>query len=308
MKEQILNYLQRLPLAGIEQRLPVWASLIVLVMLAHAMATLTWRLLPVPELESQGDSRRVVAQRPVQRQVANTARDISQWHLFGKVELQKPKPAPAQEVTAAPETRLNLKLRGVFSSKNAAESRAIIADAKGDEDSYSIGDPVPGGASLHQIHKDRVILERNGRFETLRLPVDDLPGNETSVASARPPVSRSPAPTAQLPTTGDTETLLREYRDALINNPQSVMGLVRAEPYQKDGQLKGYRIRPGKDRYLLRRFGLRSGDIVTSVNGVTMDNPIRALEVLRDLSSATQLTVEVERNGSPQSFTFSIGQ
>ena len=127
--------------------------------------------------------------------------------------------------------------------------------------------------------------------------------------------SRSPKPkhqastsASELPTTGDPGELLREYRDALINNPQSVMGLVRAEPYQKDGQLKGYRIRPGKDRYLLRRFGLRSGDIVTSVNGVTMDNPIKALEVLRDLSAATQLTVEVERNGAPQSFTFAIGQ
>ena len=37
-----------------------------------------------------------------------------------------------------------------------------------------------------------------------------------------------------------------------------------------------------------------------------MNNPIKALEVLRDLSSATQLNVEVERRGVPQSFSFSI--
>jgi hypothetical protein len=37
-----------------------------------------------------------------------------------------------------------------------------------------------------------------------------------------------------------------------------------------------------------------------------MNNPIKALEVLRDLSSASQLTVDIQRNGTPQSFTFQI--
>ena len=46
--------------------------------------------------------------------------------------------------------------------------------------------------------------------------------------------------------------------------------------------------------------------MVTSVNGIAMDNPIKALEVLRNLSTASQLTVDVERRGVPQTFTFSI--
>jgi len=37
-----------------------------------------------------------------------------------------------------------------------------------------------------------------------------------------------------------------------------------------------------------------------------MNNPVKALEVLRDISTASQLTVDVERNGTPQSFTFQI--
>jgi general secretion pathway protein C len=106
--------------------------------------------------------------------------------------------------------------------------------------------------------------------------------------------------------TPDNSQLLGKYRDALLNDPNSMMGLVNVRPYQKDGRLVGYRIRPGRDRALLRRFGLRSGDIITSVNGVPMNNPVKALEVLRDLSSATQLTVDIQRNGTPQSFTFQI--
>jgi len=86
------------------------------------------------------------------------------------------------------------------------------------------------------------------------------------------------------------------------------MDLVRAEPVRDraTGKLKGYRIRPGRDRQLLSRFGLRSGDVVTSINGIPMDNPLKALELMRDVSSLSQISLEVERNGAPQSFSFQI--
>jgi len=179
---------------------------------------------------------------------------------------------------------------------------------------------LPGGAILNEIYPDRVILEHNGRLETLKLPVDDMPdsgagssatagaaGAAATSANRVSSSSISPSNIGQASaSTQDNAALLGQYRDALMNDPNSVMGLVNVRPYQKDGQLVGYRIRPGKDRALLRRFGLRSGDVVTAVNGVPMNNPVKALEVLRDLSSATQLTVDIERNGSPQSFTFQI--
>ena len=99
---------------------------------------------------------------------------------------------------------------------------------------------------------------------------------------------------------------MKQYKEALMTDPQSLMSLIRAEPFRKNGKLQGYRIRPGKDRQLLRKFGLRSGDVVTAVNGVPMDNPLKALELMRDLGSATSLTVDIERRGVPQSFTFQI--
>ena len=224
-----------------------------------------------------------------------------------------------QKAETAPDTKLNLKLRGVFASPNPDFSRAIIADAKGNEDSYAVGDPLPGGAVLSQVFSDKVILEYNGGLETLRLPVQGslLPNSGSPHSSSRNSArnssrnnsSRSSGPSKRGSASSlnaSNSALLKQYRDDLLNDPQSMMGLVRAEPYKKDGKQAGYRIRPGKDRQLLRKFGLRSGDVVTSVNGVSMDNPIKALEVLRDLSSATQLTVEVERRGVPQSFSFSI--
>ncbi|WP_455222908.1 type II secretion system protein GspC [Kaarinaea lacus] len=320
MKDLAQEFTQRFWVGNLDTRLPLLAAFLAILLLTHSLARLTWNVLPQPQMDStaaaQQDQPRV--QRVTREQPL--AKKITEYNLFGKYEPQKAVVAPVQPAVV-PETRLNLKLRGVFSSDDKTAARAIIADSRGEEDSYSIGAQVPGGAILNEIYPDRVILEHNGRLETLKLPVDDMPdsdaGPSSATASSRgagvAPTSRisgssvSQGDIAQASaSTQDNAALLGQYRDALMNDPNSVMGLVNVRPYQKDGQLVGYRIRPGKDRALLRRFGLRSGDVVTAVNGVPMNNPVKALEVLRDLSSASQLTVDIERNGSPQSFTFQI--
>ncbi|MGD8593350.1 MAG: type II secretion system protein GspC [Gammaproteobacteria bacterium] len=312
MKDWGEFFIQRFWVDGLDKRLPMIATLIGIVLIANSFAALTWKLVPIPETPDFPDSPRAV-----QASGAQTSRGaveqplavkISQFHLFGKFEKKKA-PPPVMEVAAAPETRLNLKLRGVFSSNDKELARAIIADAKGDDESYAIGDEVPGGATLNDIFEDRVILERNGQLEVLKLPVESLPGETTEVVNRGIPPRGGAvsAPSQPINTaTADTSEILRHYRDALINDPQSVMGLVRVQPYNKGGKLEGYRIRPGRDRQLLTKFGLRSGDIVKAVNGVPMDNPIKALEILRDLSTASSVTVDIERNGTPRSFTFQI--
>ncbi|KPJ88634.1 MAG: hypothetical protein AMJ53_16565 [Gammaproteobacteria bacterium SG8_11] len=315
MKDWGEKLIQQYWAAGLDKRLPVIATLIGIVLIANSFAALTWKLVPVPDFPDAAIAVNKIT-RPAGAQARSAAGDqpvaakISQYHLFGKFE-KKIAPPPVQAVATAPETLLNLKLRGVFSSQDKELARAIIADAKGEDESYAIGDEVPGGAILNDIFEDRVILERNGQLETLKLPVESLPGDTTTaVSGGLPPRGGnrvSPAPAAAIDTaTADTSEILRHYRDALINDPQSVMGLVRVQPYNKDGKLEGYRIRPGKDRQLLTKFGLRSGDVVKAVNGVPMDNPIKALEILRDLSTANSVTVDIERNGTPRSFTFQI--
>jgi len=298
---------------GLDKRIPILATFGVIILLTQSLANLTWTLVPVPELTStatslpQGNGFRAAAPQRVVR----LADKVGRWHLFGKYVKNKPKPvaAPIQSVATAPETKLNLKLRGVFVSTNPKNASAIIADAKGKEESYKIGDDIVGRAILREVFNDKVILERNGRLETLLLPQEDSIGGMDVASNIRKGSSRrrglSASNNALSPAnSAEASKLLRGYRDSLISDPQSVMGLLRAEPFRKNGRLYGYRVRPGKDRQLLRKFGLRSGDVVTAVNGVPMNNPLKALEVMRDISTATSLTVDIERRGVPQSFSF----
>ena len=103
-----------------------------------------------------------------------------QTHLLGRYQ---PKMTAAASANA-PDTQMNLILKGVLAG-GAKIAFAIIAQGQGGaEDFYGIGDQV-SGAILREVHADRVILERNGRFETLRLPEE---GGTRVARAARPPM------------------------------------------------------------------------------------------------------------------------
>ncbi|NOX75133.1 MAG: type II secretion system protein GspC [Gammaproteobacteria bacterium] len=291
----------RLVALGGDRRLPLLAMVLAIALLAQGLALLTWQLVPSPELDNTGLAviRPAGAKAPTEK--SPKRQQISQWHLFGKVQKVVPKPVAA--MTEAPDTRLNLKLSGVLVSGDPRTARATIGDGKGKEDAYGVGESLPGNAVLREIYADRVILEYRGRLETLRLP-KEAPASK--FASGRPASSRGRARGAG--SRAETSALLKQYRGALMTNPQSLMNLVRTSPVtdRVTGRLKGFKIYPGRDRKLLGKFGLKAGDVVTGVNGVALDNPIKGLEIMRDLSTANSVNLEVERNGVRQSFSFQL--
>ena len=308
MSSWVDDVLPRLAALGLDKRLPILVTLLLTLMLAQSLAVLTWELLPQPQVKDE--TSLVSSTRPAVRARAtgqNQVRQISQWHLFG--EVRKSSPTAVAKVTDAPDTKLNLKLRGILASSDPSLAIAIIADGKGKEDAYALEAKLPGNAVLKEIYADRVILEYRGRLEALRLPKETIAGNGPKSARLNSGGKRGlKASSIRSVRNANTSALLRQYREAMINDPQSLMNLVSASPVvdKATGKLKGYKIRPGKDRKLLRKFGLKNGDVVTAVNGVSLDNPIKALEIMRDLSTASSVTLDVERRGQMQSFSFQI--
>lgn len=292
------------------ERLPWILAALLIAALGYRMAELTWRVVPINESEEVIPPEPAVANTQIAKPVIGAS--ISQSNLFGRVEIAvAPK---VEEQVVVPETRLNLTLLGVISSSTVGTAKAIISDASGNEEYYSVGMQVPGGASLEEIHADYVMLKRNNRLEMLRLPADEsagMPGGgggmgTPSMATASQAGRRVLPPNTMGTDNRSTGAMLHEYRDALNQDPQSVMDLVRAEPVREGDKLIGYRVSPGRDRQLLSRFGLRAGDVVTMVNGVRLDNPVKGLEIIQNLQTAGQVNIEVMRNGVTQGFSFAV--
>lgn len=136
----------------------------------------------------ESPSPKASAINPMQGIIENTA-DISLQavktvSLFGTPTTEKaqdkPKPAPI------PETRLNLELKGTFTNTNRQFASAIISESNKDSHRYFVGQKVPGNAELVAVHKDSVILRRNGRDEVLKFA---RLSRQTVVTASSKPVS-----------------------------------------------------------------------------------------------------------------------
>ncbi len=94
----------------------------------------------------------------------------------------------------------------------------------------------------------------------------------------------------------------------MLANPSKAQDYIRVQPAPNpsgSGQL-GYRIYPGRDRSVFTAAGLRPGDVVSSINGVQLDDPSKSLQLLSDLSQANQVTLTVQRGGETQTVNVNL--
>jgi general secretion pathway protein C len=223
---------------------------------------------------------------------------LGELHFLGEVAKEIPTKQLAREVPEeVPETRLQLTLKGTYHSGDADRAVAIIAGPDGREEIYNVGDAMPGNVVLEEIGQLRVVLSRNGRLEALTFPRESAVGAASSV-----PSSRSTQPARRI----NAAPLVGRYISEAADNPEALLDIAQVEPVIEDGTFQGFRLRPGRKRSMLRRLGLRSGDVVTSINGTVLDNLPRAMELLQGLADATVIDATVLRNGEEIPYTFAL--
>lgn len=261
-------------------------ALLLGVWLLYRVAVLVWALVPAPTLAPPPAP---VAGTEAASTPTAARPDINQvvgWHLFGAAPKAPVDAGPAP--IDAPETRLNLVLRGVLSSNDPAEARAIIAEPNGIENYFRVGSSLPGGAELKEIHADRIILLRAGRHETLRLPREAVDGGGDGSDAAGGMLDEPGA---------DAGALLGDYREQMADNPQALLDLARPVPYNDGNGFAGFRLFPGNKPGLFARLGLRPGDLLKEVNGVVLDSPMRGAEAMQLLGESSQVALRIERGG-----------
>ncbi|MGB5397447.1 MAG: type II secretion system protein GspC [Gammaproteobacteria bacterium] len=258
-------------------------SLVLVVFCAHALAKLTWMLLPQDASLTAPPVQSPMSQQPMQNP-RNIAAQLASAHLFGQAEKNT-----VNTPQVATETRLNLVLRGVLAADSPQYAIAIISSGKnGKEEIYGIDDTLPGNARLREVHAEHVLLLRNGQLEILKLTKDaglelaSSSRSDNSIASASSPAEA-----------------LGIIRKTIMRNPTSFGDFALPVVVKENGKQIGYRLQPqAKGRELLGQIGLESSDIITSINGIRLDNPQNGIGALRKLSTASNLNITVKRNGN----------
>jgi general secretion pathway protein C len=217
------------------------------------------------------------------------------WHLYGEVGAQTHRTVAEEEAQA--DTTLNLQLLGAIAASEPTQARAIIL-VDGKQQQFAIGEQLPGAGKvvLSKVLADRAIVDNNGRLETLWLYDPALNARQPRVND---PSEDSAAATVDMRTDAQVTTLAQNYRQQLYQNPSSLADVIQVAPAMESGKLLGYRISPGRDPAQFEKFGLKPGDIVTSVNNISLDDPQRAMELYNVIRSARDASISVRR-GSEQ--------
>jgi len=275
-------------LTKLNQVMPTIFNVLLVIACSYTLSQITWSLVPddaqQPAPSNYKNNR---TKKPV-----NDYRAVADAHLFGTFQ-QSTTQAIKED---APETRLNLVLKGVLATNPMEYGNAIISMGKnGKEDTYAPGDKV-SSATLKEIYADRVILERGGKLETLRMPKD----NSDSLLKSTPR-SAAIASTASGP-----GAVLSDIRKQILKNPTSFGKFAIPVPVKQNGVVRGYRLQPQGDRSLFDAVGLEPTDVITAINGVELNNPAKGLKALRSLQRAKSIDLTILRNGSEMPLHFDI--
>lgn len=211
---------------------------------------------------------------------------ITNAHLFGAP------PRAAQDGSNAPQTTMPLVLTGIIAGNDPQNGLAIMGPNAQSARVYAVGDNVPGGAKLHSVYSDRVVIDRNGQLESLALP--------HQIASSAPP------PSAMLPS--ENTTTIERMRRMISEQPGLLTDVMRPQPVMDHGRMNGFRVYPGRNHLAFARLGLRPGDQVTAINGTPLDDRDRSEQILHTLTASSEAHVTVIRNGQTQDLTLNMAQ
>lgn len=225
---------------------------------------------------------------------------IAKLGLFGDVDRKAVVSATPVE---APETRQNLKLRGIYAGEDEHQGYALIASGSAAEKLYAVGDRLPGRSRLSAVFPDRAILERSGKFETLRLIDSKRTGGSTIRSGRGPESNRASQETRRH---FSPESQVSKLRAQILKNPARLAQLVNAVPARENGRFIGFRIITKQSHPVFDDLNIRSGDIVTRVNGIDIDSPQKGFQVLQQLSKSKQVSVTLNRGGQTVELNLSL--
>ena len=198
--------------------------------------------------------------------------------------------APVAEVVrrSAPETRLNLSLEGVMVAQRAEDSGAIVAGSNGVTEHYRVGDTLPGNAILAEVEADRVLIRRNGQYESLSFEEKldtDLVENFVSPDEASP------------------QDFVAAARDQLESEGVAALSAYGLRPSGEDG---GYGYVYDGSNAMLNAVSLRAGDVITAINGQRLGDFEQDKALLENWRSESRLDIEIERDGAILSVSYAI--
>ena len=202
------------------------------------------------------------------------------------------------------ETGLPLQLVGTLATLDPEDPDAVatILDQESKENlSVRIGDSLRNGAAtVQRIERKRIVLLERGELRELSLDEFDR------VASRRPNVrtgkrsARRPARPTVRPRAAAKPAVQKMNRAA--RRPAEIFSQANMRPKYESGQIVGVEVSAIKPDSKFEEAGLQNGDLITSLNGISIDSPEQSAKLLMELANSDTWTITYkDRDGNERS-------
>ena len=234
---------------------------------------------------------------------------ITKRNIFNS-STQEQKGAPVVEkkvdLENLKQTDLKLKLWGTVTGQNEG-TYAVIEDTKAREQNlYRAGDTIQT-AVVKLILREKVVLKVGDNDEILAME-ENIGRGGSSRGGRRDVRSSSQTSRKKLPVSRAPRKIkLRgDQIEKAMENLGELMQQATLRPHIEDGNAAGISITGIKPNAIFRKMRLRNGDIITGVNGASIDSVDDALKVVEQLSSGSDIQLQIKRRGREQSLDYSI--
>ncbi len=238
--------------------------------------------------------------------------------IFNEAPQESSGPAPVVEED------LHLKLLGT-SLMSKSKPYAIVEDETGTESLYQMGDDIPNAGKLVGVEVNRAYIDRGGHRVAIEIPAPDMPEAPPSQLGGgvlRGPVLRgNPAfrnrahrfGRAALGENQDNGKLQlkklgpgkfevsRAEVQQTMENPADFFSQMRAMPHFVNGKTDGFSISQVAPGSVFDQLGLQNGDMVTSIDGQPVTNPMQAMGLMQAMKTQSAIDLTVNRGGQPTS-------
>jgi general secretion pathway protein C len=222
--------------------------------------------------------------------------------------------AAATQITAGT-SRLDLTLSGVLVAPEPRDSRALIV-LSGAAAFHRIGDELTPDAVLVDITSDTIGVEVNDEVQyygfegfvtgdTAVVAASDQPskpqtGSAADRFAAAVVPGRGSLDLREGPPPETTEEYIKLWRQRIIENPNNVLETIGLEP-----GTNGYTIKENPN-IGVTLAGLKTGDLVTRVNGQTVGDPAKDQKFYDEIAASGHARLEVVRDGQKILMSFPL--
>jgi len=216
--------------------------------------------------------------------------------FYSKVSSIKKGTKKTQNTSAKIETLQKYTLKAVYSTSTNG-GWAIIEDKKSKKSTILEQSEKFTSYTLTKLYKNYVVFERDLKEYKLELPKQKDANYEIQTNSS---IKKN------IVIKEDSVSVNRSYLNSYVNNLDKVWNDIAIKDIRKNGKIQGFKINRVKRNSVFSKLGLKTGDIIKSVNGQIIQSYADAFKIYNELNKLEFLIIEVLRNNELMELNYEI--